>query len=234
MSIALHNMYKIGNSKIRRYCTPLQAAFWLIEDEKYDDFNRIMENYDLEFLLDLSWNMDFLDLSKSEIDQIVSSLPEDLHEIYIRIDYGSKKSLTQKIIFEHFKSNKLPRSAEKIVENAISNNKNKKRWDNFEDAIERLNSPELVNYFERRFFTPTGGRGKTFVVCLTNKSFYRNKVGGPSNYASFAELCLVRAGYDAKVIRVYRNHSVCTFKDLDGKEYILDQSTQACSYGKGI
>jgi hypothetical protein len=233
-SNALHNMNKTGNSKIRRYCTPLQAAFWLIEDERYDDFNRIMQDYDLEGLLDLSWNLDFLDLSKSEIDQIISSLPEDLHEIYIRIDYGKKKDLTQKIIFEHFKSNKLPRSAERIVESAISNSNNKKRWDNFDDAVERLNSPELVNYFEGRFFIPAGGRGKTFVLVLTNKDLYRNKVGDPSNYARFAVLCLVRAGYDAKAIRVYPDHSVCTFKDLDGKEYILDQSTQACSYGKGI
>jgi hypothetical protein len=38
-------MYQVGKPEVRRYCSPLQAVYWLIMDGKTDAIN--IHNYDL-------------------------------------------------------------------------------------------------------------------------------------------------------------------------------------------
>jgi hypothetical protein len=44
---AFNEMFKIGIPKVRKYCTPLQALYWMIEDGKTEDAKNIIANYKL-------------------------------------------------------------------------------------------------------------------------------------------------------------------------------------------
>ena len=51
----LHNMLKVGMAEVRRYCTPLQAFFWLLQDGQTVLAGEIFARYSLEELLCLAW-----------------------------------------------------------------------------------------------------------------------------------------------------------------------------------
>jgi hypothetical protein len=51
-----NEMYKVGLPKSRKYCSPLQALYWLVEDGKIDTFHTQIEDYSLNKLLYASWD----------------------------------------------------------------------------------------------------------------------------------------------------------------------------------
>lgn len=53
--IAFNHMYAIGIAGNRKYCTPLEAFFWLIINGKSDIAKNILKNYSLTGLLDVAW-----------------------------------------------------------------------------------------------------------------------------------------------------------------------------------
>jgi len=55
---ALDQMFSIGLPQYRRYNTPLQALFWLAEDEKVESARKIVKKYQLIDLLRLAWDQD--------------------------------------------------------------------------------------------------------------------------------------------------------------------------------
>lgn len=179
---AFNEMYKVGLPEVRKYCSPLQAVYWLIENGKIDKIN--IHNYDLFTLLNNAW---------------------------------------WSTLFEY--------------------NDPKRRWENFSDVAERLNSPILLDYYERRDFSYV-----TF-----EKTGYKLEHGGPppnvifkkkkgscSFFTSFSAHCLHIAGYQGKAIAVKYNdggnnfHHVCEFVDKDGKFYIMDNSRKVSPAGSGI
>jgi hypothetical protein len=175
-------MYQVGKPEVRRYCSPLQAVYWLIMDGKTDAIN--IHNYDLTNLLNNAWwNTGF--------------------------EYNDSKG----------------------------------RWENFNDVTERLNSPILLDYYERRDFSyvsfeetgyklESGGPPASII--------FEKKKGSCSYFTSFSVYCLNRAGYQAKAITVkYIDghgdlHRVCEFIDRDGKYYIMDNSRKVTPAGSGI
>jgi hypothetical protein len=178
----LEQMYHVGLPEVRKYCSPLQAVYWLIEDGKTDNIN--IHNYDLINLLNNAW---------------------------------------WSTLFEY--------------------NDTKGRWENFSDVTERLNSPILLDYYERR----------DFGYVRFEKVGYKLEYGGPppnvifekkkgscSYYTSFSAYCLHIAGYQGKAITVKYNHRtgdfhrVCEFVDKDGKFYIMDNSRKITAAGSGI
>lgn len=52
---AFDEMYKVGLHDVRKYCSPLQALFWLLEDDKFDLASESIINYDLKWLLVYAW-----------------------------------------------------------------------------------------------------------------------------------------------------------------------------------
>lgn len=48
-------MYKVGLPNVRRYCSPLQALFWMAEDGKLIDNKDILTDYSLGKLLGKAW-----------------------------------------------------------------------------------------------------------------------------------------------------------------------------------
>lgn len=49
-------MHQIGIPEVRKYCSPLQALFWLLKDAKMDLAKESIENYELKWLLLPAWS----------------------------------------------------------------------------------------------------------------------------------------------------------------------------------
>lgn len=174
---AFEQMYEVGKPEVRKFCTPLQAMYWLALDDRLEQID--ISKYTLFGLLNEAW---------------------------------------YKPGFEY---------------------DGKGRWDDFSDVTERLNSPELVDYYEGRNFTykRVSGAGKN------PRYIFKNKKGECWLYTSFSVYCLRKGGYQARAIRVIHgqsrvaggpNHVACEFIDKDGKEYVLDNSISAYLRKTGI
>ncbi len=179
---AFEQMYQVGKPEVRKYCSPLQAVYWLIEDGKIDNIN--IHNYDLINLLNNAWWS-------------------------TGFDYNDTKG----------------------------------RWKNFRDVAERLNSPVLLDYYERRDFRYVSFEATGYKLDYGGpppRVIFRQKTGSCSFFTSFSAYCLSKAGYQAKAITIKWNdgvgglHRVCEFVDKDGKFYIMDNSRKILIVGSGI
>jgi len=108
------------------------------------------------------------------------------------------------------------------------------RWKDFKIVTERLNTPKLINYYERdNFMYVSHG------VCPGSaKLIFKSKWGCCSDFTAFSEYCLRRAGYRARAIKVVsptgkRYHIVCEYEE-NNKKYIMDNSCRSCGSAKGI
>jgi len=108
------------------------------------------------------------------------------------------------------------------------------RWQDWKTVTDRLNAPELINFFEQANF-----RYQSHGVCPGNeRQIFALKTGCCSDYTAFSVYCLRKAGYDASAIKVVSPtgkpyHVVCEYKD-GGKKYIMDNSCFHCTGGLGI
>ncbi len=148
------SLLKIGKPAVRRYSTPLQAIFWVLEKEV--DANILQ--YSLEQLLDKAW------------------------------DFSGA------------------------------------RWEDYDTVIERLNSPRLVDYYER----------KRFVYGLRTEHpgdprwLFKTNCGMCDEISYFAFVCLKKAGYEVTdhnptvAGRGLGAHHVTLFRSKSGNLYIMD------------
>jgi len=161
-------LLKEGRPTFRRYCTPLQAIFWLLEEDECLLGTNLLQ-YPLKDILVYAW--DFTDQD---------------------------------------------------------------RWGSYKIVTERLNSPELINYYERcNFIYVSHGECRGYA-----KIIFKSKKGCCSDFTAFSEYCLRKAGYEAMAIQVesptyHSYHVVCEYEE-NGKKYIMDNSCRSCGSGKGI
>lgn len=96
-------------------------------------------------------------------------------------------------------------------------------WKNFEDVVDRLNSPELVVLYMRNNFRLRVHWGEDH---WSPKGLFRVKWGDCEEHAAFSTFCLRRAGYDAKYTEVpaCRKHKVCLYTE-DGRFFAIDNQT---------
>jgi hypothetical protein len=175
---AFERMYDVGYPEVRKFCSPLQAFYWLAIDNKLKQID--ISNYSLTGLLNEAW---------------------------------------YKAGFEYDGTG---------------------RWDDFNDVTERLNSPELVDYYESRNFTYKKIRLRSWDDHKNPHIIFSKKQGECWLYTAFSVYCLKKAGYQAHAITVYHgnsprpNHVTCLFIDKDGRGYILDNSLSAYIHKTGI
>jgi hypothetical protein len=157
-------MYKVGLPDIRRYCSPLQAIFWLSEDGQLQEIKNLIANYSLRQLLQTAWNYD--------------------HD---------------------------------------------GRWQDFQKVIERLNSPELVDYYERTRIHYDYISGHREDMSEVGYVFAYNK-GHCAQITAFTVHILTKNGYKAwrRIIANQRHtspkgnhHRVCVF-EANGKKFVMD------------
>ncbi|MCJ7773634.1 MAG: hypothetical protein MUP22_10945, partial [Desulfobacterales bacterium] len=91
-------MYEIGLPGVRRYCTPLQALFWLVQDNKMDQAISILLNYSLSDMLDVAWNFDQPIFTDQNLKLIVSNIKDQkLREEYeYNIMYNVKRRVIER------------------------------------------------------------------------------------------------------------------------------------------
>jgi len=166
---AFEKMCEAGIPEIRKYCSPLQAVFWLIEDGKIEGI-KIVE-YDQKVLLFEAW-------------------------LKTGFEYNDEKG----------------------------------RWQDFGIVTDRLNSPELIEFYIRWDFTHCSQEkvGKFICPPQTPYRIFKSKKGNGESISHFAVYCLKKAGYKAKFIRVFGRkrsdypHAASEYIDIDGKEYVID------------
>jgi len=102
------------------------------------------------------------------------------------------------------------------------------RWGDFEVVTNRLNSPELIDYYERMNFQWWYFPGDRFGE---ERSIFRSKRGDCRDYTAFSVYCLQKAGYKAQPIRVtspsgrFPYHVVAEYEN-NGEKYIMDNSAR--------
>lgn len=170
----LESLLSIGLKDSRRYSSPLEAIFWILEKDDYDRNNQVLL-LPLEELLDKAW--DFSDQTK---------------------------------------------------------------WEDFDIVTERLNAPELVNYYERRRFIYNTEHSSRNV---TPSYVFKRNTGTCTPITVFTVYCLQKGGYKASKINVQKlnvqqpshgyGHVVCLF-DVNGRKYILDNGRPDKFLRRGI
>jgi hypothetical protein len=70
---AFEQMYKEGNPEVRKYCSPLQATYWLALDGKYEELVDTISYYDPEVLIQKAWVLDETKHPKLSIPQALTS-----------------------------------------------------------------------------------------------------------------------------------------------------------------
>ncbi len=153
----LGKFLKVGQPAFRRYCSPLQAVFWLLEKEEYNPKESPLI-YSLNTLLRKSW---------------------------------------------------------KFSEEG--------RWGDYETVTDRLNAPELIDYYEWKRF-------KYYVIDGKERPYhlFKTNLGHCRDVSAFTVYCLQKGGYyRARELRVaspsglYPDHAVTLF-EVDGKKFIMD------------
>jgi hypothetical protein len=218
-------MHQIGLPEVRRYCSPLQAIFWLAEEGEPNSITTIIESYSLKSLLDKAWDFHVASrVTEDKLEGILNGIKSEK----MRQDYSDRRKrlssgMFSRVIVEAYRKNRFAFTGEarEIIESIIN-----PKWDGFDEVTARLNAPELVNYYEKRRFSyaywwtfPTYPPSPRYV-------FKYNK-GDCVGITRFTVLCLSRAGYKAREYRGrcpsgrFPFHSVCVF-EMNGEKYVMD------------
>ncbi|MCG8685224.1 MAG: hypothetical protein MI892_10135 [Desulfobacterales bacterium] len=213
----------IGLPGCRRYCSPLQALFWIIEDEKISqagsllglDLTKIKDtngycsprllslkkdstpkkgisgsgNVDiLKDILDGSWNGECRSMIGSQIHGIINNITseEEADEYLLLTAKYSDLKLQGYIMDDYLKRKEIFDTSDwNTIENAIQ----RSRWKLFYTVADRLNSPELINYYINKylFFRKTPANGVYFT--------FFEKRAQCTDAAYFTQFLLSRSGY---------------------------------------
>jgi len=167
----LESLLSIGLKDSRRYSSPLEAVFWTLAE---DDYNQNMQFLQLpiEELLDKAW--DFSDRT---------------------------------------------------------------RWEDYETVTDRLNAPELVNYYQRVRLVYESKAGKRDAFTGDARGLFASNIGNCYDHSEFAAYCLEKAGYKTSVVGVHpsqpRYHVVCRY-EAEGKSYFIDNGRPDKFLRRGI
>jgi hypothetical protein len=167
----LESLLSIGIKESRRYSAPLEAVFWILEQDDSSQNKEIL-SLSLENLLDKAWNF-------------------------------SEKT----------------------------------RWQDYESVTERLNAPELINYYQRIRIIYISDKGKLNALYGDARNLFEKNSGNCYDHSAFASYCLEKAGYKTSVIGVHPSkpeyHVVCKY-EIDGKSYYLDNGRPDKFLRRGI
>jgi hypothetical protein len=192
---AFEQMYQVGLPEVRKYCSPLQALFWLAEDGKHDQISRIVGNYSLEALIKEAWgdvasrDKKVSHLSEQEIQGIINRLSEKDRKLFD----GVRPEVLNYFLTFHYNEHPGIYSKEdrEIIEASMESNKNYLRWKTFSTVADRLNAPELVAYYLNHFVVYRG-----YKRAHGTYPTFKFKQGHCVDAAFFATDMLRRSGYN--------------------------------------
>lgn len=235
---AFRKILSIGKPEYRKFCSPLQALFWLGAKGELTNEKNPLENYSLEKLLDRAWTFEAFEYTKEEAISIIKNWKDkDRAERLLNESQDDIERLNSKIndLKKYLESNSFE------DRNIFKKYKGIDKWNDFTVVIDRLNSPELIDYYERKNFCYDWGRFSGAIRSGRGSKEYgydmhylfRNKCGVCTDFAAFTHYCLVRSGYRASIYTIPRisgygsqSTEFAVFWD-NGKRYAIDN-------GKGI
>ena len=161
-------MYQFGLPEVRKYCSPLQALFWLAEDEDSDPkaLNYLLSNISLQSVIGKAWT---------------------------------------------------------------ASSRKKERWNDFDVVIDRLNSPELIDYYIKWNFTYMA---YTRPNVSSPGVAFKLKGGNCVEIEAFQRYLLNRSGYKAYQLIVETSstwassHAVTKYY-IGESFYIMDDGTES-------
>lgn len=218
-------MYQVGIPEVRKYCTPLQALYWMIEDGKTEDAKYFIANYKLERLLEKAWRNElYLALTDDQVIEVINGI-KDKHfkQQYLQYTKKGVDDFTRKALLALMKCYKThPKIFSEEAYNIIDNILNPPRWKNFETVVDRLNAPELIDFYGKKFIEYDYYLGSK----KSNKEVFISKAANCSDHSEFNTFVLNRSGYRANIVYVFLDevgHVITRYRD-NGKIYIMDST----------
>ena len=191
-NIAFDKMYKEGIPEIRKFCTPLQAFFWLSGKVQFSKQNNPLLNYDLESFLNKAWGVHGIVLLEEDVKKILTErfmYVEDKKEIELVLSTVSGWGWKGLDVFRN-----------KSFQDEV-----REKWSNFEEVTDRLNSPSLIfKYVKPNLYYPNTLRFTSGLESPYKRSpeqTFKLKTGNCGMQALFVDYCLKKAGYDSVVIQ---------------------------------
>ncbi len=228
-------MNKVGLPDSRKYCSPLQALFWLALAGETEQIISLIQNYSLGRLLSIAWNFNPPTLSDGEITEVIQSISDkSSREQFLSDRQMFTNEQIQHFLLIEYRTNKaaFSKKPSRLLETASRKNH---YWSDFNTVVDRLNAPELVNYYEQAEIVWVDWR--TLPKWPVSPWYvFKKGQGDCTAIADFTALCLTRAGYRAYEYKVAptrpvdNHHSICIFY-VDGIKYVMDNGS---SYQKGI
>jgi len=199
-NITFEEMYLPGKPKIRKYCSPLQALFWLFEDGQKDTAKDIILKYDLLKLLHQTYVSNDPEIMKSkwkrgESKRLLDSCTD--REIVNNANELIENNLSITLYLIEM-AKKQPEKFDYVYDEnnfQVLKERHSDRWRKLNKVADRLNFPELANFYVFNNFS-----------YYTKPSYsitemFRRKGGHCRSFARFVTYSLRRAGYDATNIR---------------------------------
>ena len=224
-NMAFSEMKSVGLPEFRKYCSPLQAIFWLAMRGQLSAMEQSVNPFNLEYLLDRAWVYGPVFGSASS-SKIINSCNDNEMQGELKKRIKENPELASEIII-----NEVTTSPEKFNDWAIQlveRNYQKHTWSDFDEVLDRLNSPELVHYYVLNQIT------YQYYWYITDYKYYsgdaryvfNNKKGECMYISEFIAKALRTNGYRAWMekkppIGLGNWHAVCTF-EYKGEKYIID------------
>lgn len=229
LDTAFTDMYSIGLPEYRKYLAPVQAFFWLLIDNKEKQAEEVCRNYSLAALLDAAWEFNLVVLDRETADAVIAGINNaSVKRDYIDELKNNNFNRFQRILFLDYKIREeiFTGRTRNLIKNLVKQSNDNPRWQDFDTVTERLNAPELIDYYERKRFSYADWRTLPESV-VTPRYVFRNNHGECVSITRFTLYCLRKGGYQAREIRVsptdsqYSHHTVTLF-DQRGEKYVMD------------
>jgi hypothetical protein len=222
-------MYQIGIPEIRKYCSPLQVLFWFAQDGGFSIQDNHLLDYSLETLLESTWKIDesIPELSKEEVVEVINRIRDKKQKRqFLQYIENGVDGVTINTIYVTWKNypKKFSRKSRRIILESMNKDP---RWNDFDQVIDRLNAPELIDYYERKALRWVDWRSLHYYP-VSVRYIFKEKIGSCRSFSDFTVYCLRRGGYWSEKLAVNSPpgapgpyHWVCQF-EMDGKKYVMD------------
>jgi hypothetical protein len=224
---AFDQIYALGKPRIRKYCAPLQAVFWLAAKHADSYLKRVIVDFHMDTLLSSAWsiNLDGSGFSQEELSVVAAYTGNAAIRAYVQQALADGETgQAGRLVLNYYHYNKsvyYPQALD-IIQKHIATEK----WDDFGTVADRLNDPFLLLWWMKKNIVygwpgrPDMSGWKYFPpqhVLLT-------KTGECVSQSGFAAVVLKRNGYDAHLMFVNRfqanDHAICYWKENKAFYYI--------------
>lgn len=230
---AIREILNVGKPKYRKFCSPLQGLFWLGEKGELSKEKNPLQNYSLEKLLDQAWEFE-TQYTKEEAINIINNVKnKDYSQTVLNESKDDMKKLNHyaNVLKKYYVRKEFFEFEDKSI---FKKHKGIDKWNDFKVVVDRLNSPELIDYYEKKNFCYDFDRLGWVLrgpreIEYDMHYLFNNKRGVCTDFAAFTHYCLVRSGYGATIYKIRSPggiggaqwHVFVVFRN-NGKRYALD------------